>query len=139
MQTRTGKQQNTADKKDRGRVCDCCRQRLSDFCSVTTGLLCTSFIVSLYLISLYCCHFPPPCLPPRHPAAFVFPLQQQNGLVLSSNLDLKGQRSALSLFLALLWSCRVCFLIRCFFLINVKHSMVGFKCFTFLTEISFIN
>lgn len=30
-------------------------------------------------------------LPPRHPAAFVFPLQQQNGLVLSSNLGSKGQ------------------------------------------------
>lgn len=46
--------------------------------SVFIWFLCTAVI------------FPPPCLPPRHPAAFVFPLQQQNGLVLSSNLDLKG-------------------------------------------------
>lgn len=100
---------------------DRCRQQLSDFCSVTTGLLCTSFIVSLYLISLYRCHFPPPCSPPRHPATFVFPLQQQNDLVLSSNLDLKGQGT---LFLSF-WCFYGGVLLRMInFLITVAQSAV---------------
>lgn len=106
---------NTADKTDRCRVCDCCPRELSDSCSVTTGLLCTQFIVSLYLISLYRCHFPPPSLPPRHPGTFVFPLQQLNGLLLSfSNLDI---RSALSF----LCFCRVVL----FFEIVVSQQRCG--------------
>ena len=105
---------NTADKTDRSRVCDCCPRELSDSCSVTTGLLCTQFIVSLYLISLYRCHFPPPSLPPRHPGTFVFPLQQLNGLLLSfSNLDI---RSALSLILVHLQSSAV----FCFFFVKLS-------------------
>lgn len=91
MQTRIGKQQILQMKKT------------EDECVIVVVSRCVTYAQwpqassALHLLSVFIWFlctaviFPPPCLPPRHPAAFVFPLQQQNGLVLSSNLDLKGQ------------------------------------------------
>lgn len=61
------KRRKVAENISKMKVSVCCRQLLAaGFCSVTTGLLWTTFTVRLYLISLYHRHAPPPA-PVCHP------------------------------------------------------------------------